>query len=312
MKKGKLFILKQLTIINLLLLTTSCSIQHKKLIFKNYSNLTLGFTTQNFIGCLPVTLENSKMLLDYAAKKGFRFFELRDPDAVLTFEECTDIANYACEKDIEVAYSNQRGLLDPDFWDIFNKGIKNATVFSGPKTIRATLSGINFTENPGKVGLCKDELTKAVEIANHAAQIAEKQGMQLVIENGNELFVESIDSIYGFESFFKQVNQNVDWQFDTGNPFANKNSYVNPNTVKQYLENHVGQIKYIHLKSAQNRKAQKILCKNDLDFNTIFAILSSNHKNFISIELLLDSVKNTVFENMDKSLEYLRIEGYIK
>ena len=313
MKKGKLFILIQLIVVNLILLImTNCSTQKKKIVFTNYSNFKLGFTTQNFIGCLPVTPENTKMLLDYAANKGFSFIELRDPDAILTFEECSDIANYAREKEIEMAYSNQRGLLDPDFWNIFKKGVKNASAFTGPKTIRATLSGKNFTEDPGKVEFTRDEFTKSVEIANQAAQMAGEQGMQFVIENGNELFIESIDSIYGFESFFKQVNPNVDWQFDTGNPFANKNTYVNPDSVKQYLERHARQIKYDHLKSAQNYKAQKILCKNDLDFNDIIKILSANNINFISIELLVDSVKNTVFENMDKSLDYLRSEGYIK
>lgn len=291
---------------------TNCSTHQKKITFNNYSNFKLGFTTQNFIACLPVTHDNTKMLIDYATDKGFTFFELRDPDAVLTFEECTDIASYAREKDIEVAYANQRGLLDPDFWNVFSKGVKNATAFTGPKTIRATISGLNFTENPSKIGLSKDEFIKIVEIANQAAQLAEEQGIQLVVENGNELFTESIDSIYGFESFFKQVNQNVAWQFDTGNPFANKNTYVNPDTVKQYLEKHAGIIKYIHLKSVQNYQAQKTLCKNELDFNEIFKILSANNVSFISIELLVDSVKNRVFENIDRSLEYLKDEGFIK
>lgn len=314
MKNCPLFIVKQLIIANLILLLlimTNCSTQQKKLVFTNYPNFKLGFTSQNFIECLPVTVNNEKMLLDYAADKGFTFFELRDPDAVLSFEECTDIANYAREKGIEVAYANQRGLLDPDFWNVFKKGVKNATLFTGPKTIRATISGLNFAEDPDKVGLTKDEFTKIVEIANEAADVAERQGIQLVIENGNELFKESIDSIYGFESFFKQVNQNVAWQFDTGNPFANINTYVNSDTVKQHLEKHAGIIKYIHLKSVQNYQTQKVLCKNELGFNEIFKILSANNVNFISIELLVDSDKNRVFENLDKSLEYLRNEGFI-
>ncbi len=312
MKNFKMNSVKKFMIMNIILLVmTNCSTRHKKLSFINYPGLKLGFTTQNFTECLPVSFENVIMLLDYAYEKGFTFFELRDPNAELTFEECSKIAGYASEKGIEVAYANQRGLLDPDFMNVFSKGVKNAKVFIGPKTIRATISGLNFTENPGKTGLSKEEFTKAIEIANQAAQEAEGQGIQLVIENGAERFTESNDSLFGFESFFKKVNPNVAWQFDTANPFANKDNFANPDSVKQYLEKHAGRIKYIHLKAAQNYQAQKVLGPNELDYGELFRILSANNVNYISIELFVESDIDTVYKNMDMSIEFLRKSGFI-
>jgi hypothetical protein len=131
--------------------------------------------SQNFVACLPVKHDNTKMLVDCATDRGFTFYELRDPEEVLTFGECIDIASYPREKGIEVAYANQRGLLDPDFWSVFKKGIKNATAFYGAKTIRALISGLNFSKYPGKTGLSHDEFTKIVDIANQAALIAKEQ-----------------------------------------------------------------------------------------------------------------------------------------
>ncbi len=295
----------------ILLMMTNCSTRQTKLAFTHYPDFKLGFTSQNFIECLPVTIENEMMLLDYAADKGFSFFELRDPDAVLRFDECNQIASYGIKKGIEIAYANQRGLLDPDFMDVFIRGLKNATAFTGPRTFRTTLSGLDFVQNKSKIGLSMDELRKAVKIANHAEQLAEEQGLQLVIENGAEMFTESNDTIFGFETFFKQVSSKVAWQLDTANPFTNKDNYTNPDSLKQYLENHAGKIKYIHLKAAMNFQAQKSLCPNDLDFGEIFRILAANKVGNISIELLVDNDLNTVYSNMDKSVTFLRESGFI-
>lgn len=290
---------------------TNCSTHHKKLAFTDYPELKLGFTTQNFIECMPVTFDNAIMLVTYAADKGFSFLELRDPDGELTFEECSEIAAYANQKGIEMAYANQRGLLDPDFMHVLKIGIKNATAFTGPKTIRATISGTNFTENPDKIGLSHEELAKAVEIANQTAQLAKEQGIQLVIENGSERFIDSNDNIYGFESFFKKVSQNVAWQFDSANPFSNKDNFADPASVMQYLEEHSGRIKYIHLKAAQNFKSQKVLGPSELDYGDIFRILSASDVNYISIELLVDNDIERVYKNMDLSIEFLRKSGFI-
>ncbi len=303
----RLFIIMSLIFI----IMTNCSIHTGKLGFSNYPSLKLGITTQNFTECLPVNYDNAILLLKYAAAKGLSFLELRDPDAMLTFEECVKIARYANQNSIEVAYSNQRGLLDPDFIDILKVGIRNATAFTGPKTIRATISGLNFSEDPGKTGLSKEEFSKAIEIANEASQLAGEQGIQLVIENGAECFTDLNESNYGFESFYKQVSNKVAWQFDTANPFTNKNNFTSPDSIKSFLEKHAGEIKYIHLKAARNYEAQKVLGPGELNYQELFRILSQNNVNYISIELLVDNDIDTVYKNIDLSIEFLRNNGFI-
>jgi len=289
-----------------------CSIKSDKITFLKYPDIKLGFTTQNFIDCVPVSYDNAIMFLDYAAEKGFSFMELRDPNAELNYDECVKISAHAAEKGIEMAYANQRGLLDPDFWEIFNKGIKNATAFNGTRTYRALISGKNFSENPEKIGLDSAEFIQTIDVANEAALKAQKLGLQLVIENGGERFFDSNDSIFGFEAFFNIVNPNVAWQLDTANPFTNQNIQLDVDTFREYLKANANKIKYVHLKSARNHLPQKVLVKSELDFGDIFNALAINNVNCISIELLVDSDKDEVFKNMDKSIDYLRQEGFVR
>jgi hypothetical protein len=72
----------------------------KKIVLKKYPDLKIGFTTQNFLKALPVSLENSQKLIDFASDQGFVWIELRDPSAALTLDECKQIAAYARGKKI--------------------------------------------------------------------------------------------------------------------------------------------------------------------------------------------------------------------
>ena len=65
------------------------------IVLKKYPDLKIGFTTANFLKVLPVTVENTKKLIDFASDHGFSWIELRDPNAVLTLDECRQIADYA-------------------------------------------------------------------------------------------------------------------------------------------------------------------------------------------------------------------------
>jgi len=60
----------------------------EKIVLKKYPNLKVGFTTWNFSSVLPVTLESTNKLIDFASDQGFTWIELRDPNAVLTLDEC--------------------------------------------------------------------------------------------------------------------------------------------------------------------------------------------------------------------------------
>jgi len=105
-------------------------------VLKKYPEIKHGFTTTNFLKPLPVSLENKKKLLDLAGELGCSWVEIRDPSASLTVDECRQLMAYAKSKNIELGYALQVGLLDPMFGEIFSRGLANAVVFEGPRTIR--------------------------------------------------------------------------------------------------------------------------------------------------------------------------------
>lgn len=283
----------------------------QKMEFKDYPNLKLGFTTQNFLKVMPVTMENSKRLIDYAADQGFAWLELRDPDAVLTLEESKEIAEYAQSKGIDVIYAIQKGLLDEDFWSTFEKGVKNAAVFGGQKVIRSLASGAEFTNDESKKGWTQEELEKVVQMADSAATIAQMNDLQYVIENGTEAFFGNGTQYYGIADVFSRVSEKVGWQFDTANPFSVSRTHSTPDSIKAFFQEHIDNLYYIHLKSSQNGEAQPALTDNPLALEEVFQILSENKVPYIAIELQAVDSQDQVYTNMQQSIEYLKSQDFI-
>lgn len=279
--------------------------------FPQYENLKMGFTTQNFLLVTEVSLATSKAFIDYAAAEGFAWIELRDPDATLTLEECREISSYAQEKNIEVSYAIQKGLLDEDFWPTFEKGVQNAAVFEGPKTFRSLGSGQEFTSNPDKKGWTEQELLQAVRYADSAATIATQNGLQYVIENATESFFPEKGQYYGIADLFALVSKNVGWQFDTANPFSVSRVHPAPDSVKMYLEGHADNLHYIHLKSARDGAAQTVLMENLLDFATVFQVMNEHNVPYVAIELQAVDNEEQAYQNMATSVEYLQEQGFI-
>jgi hypothetical protein len=85
-------------ILSLFFLGSSAYPAEKKIVLNKYPDLKIGFLTMNFLRVFPVTLENSKKLIDFASDQGFAWIELGDPNAVLTLAECKQIAEYARAK----------------------------------------------------------------------------------------------------------------------------------------------------------------------------------------------------------------------
>lgn len=301
------------TIIMLAMLQTGCTPEGSKarLTFTKYSNLKLGFTTQNYIQAVPVNLESAKKFVEYAAEKGYSWIELRDPDAVLTLDECKQIAALAEEKHIQIAYANQRGLLDEDFWEIFDRGVVNATVFVGPGTIRVLASGKELSENPEKNGWTNEEFQQLVGNADRAARIAAEHDLQLVVENGGEPLVGDGETFYGTVDFFKAVSDQVGWQFDTANFFSGARISATADQAGTFLKDHVDNLFYVHLKSSLNNQAQPVLVDNPLDFDVIFAALSQYNVPFVAIELLAIEDVDEIYTNLDRSVDYLKQRGFI-
>ena len=279
--------------------------------FTDYPVLKLGFTTQNFLPAVEVTPENANKLITYAAEEGYSWIELRDPDAALSPAEARDIADFAQQNNIEVSYAIQKGLLDEDFWPTFQKGVKNAAVFEGPKVFRSLGSFAEFTGNPDKLGWTETELKQLVSFADSAALIAEKYGLQYVIENAAEAFFGEQEAYLGIADLFKETNNKVGWQFDTANPFSVSRVHPQAEAVAQYLNEHADNLFYIHLKSAVDGQAQTTLQPNPLPFAEVFQAMQAHEVPYVAIELQGVDSEQQAFENMSTSLLYLQQEGFI-
>lgn len=279
--------------------------------FQQHEKLKLGFTTQNFAEVAPVSLANAKQSIDYAAEQGFSWLELRDPDAILTLEESKEIAAYAREKKVEVAYAIQKGLLDDDFWDTFEKGVRNAAVFEGPKTFRSLAGGQEFNANTEKKGWNEAELLQIVTYADSAAAIAGEMDLQFVIENGTEPLYGKEGQYFGFADIFERAGNQLGWQFDTANPFSVSRVHPAADSVTAYLRDNVHNLYYIHLKSAQNGKPQTALMDNPIAFEEVFQILDRHNIPYVAIELQAVDEKNQAYKNMEESVEFLREKGLI-
>jgi sugar phosphate isomerase/epimerase len=291
--------------------TTEESPEAVKWQFNDYPDLKLGFTTQNFLPVLDVTTENARKLISYAAEEGYSWIELRDPDATLSREEAEKIAEFARQNDIEVSYAIQKGLLDPDFWPTFQRGVENAAVFEGPRLFRSLGSFAEFNGNPEKLGWSEEELMRLVNIADSAAGIAEEQNLQYVIENAAEAFFGEETAYYGIAELFEKTSPEVGWQFDTANPFSVSRVHPPADEVGQYLRAYADNLFYIHLKSADNGQAQTTLQANPLPFAEVFQVMQEYEVPYVAIELQAVDNEQQAFENMSKSLQYLEQEGFI-
>ena len=306
----------------ILLMTSACSTQSNRdavpknevasrIVFVNRPDLKLGFTTQNFIESLPVDLEHAKELVRYAAQHGCHWIEYRDPNAELTLADCREIAAFARAQGIEIAYANQRSLIDSDFWEIFEKGVVNAAVFEGPHTIRAVLSGELLEADAEKKGFTKDELDQLVATAERAAKMAKEHGLQLVIENGLEAFAGDGETIYGYREFFDAVSEAVNCQPDTGNFFCAARIPASPEQAKKFLDDNIERTSYIHLKSSVDHEFQAVLTDNALDFDYVFDLLASHQVPYIAIELVPAENADQAYKNHEASVEYLKRSGHV-
>jgi len=275
------------------------------IVLKKYPDLKIGFTTANFLRVLPVTVENTKKLVDFASDHGFSWIELRDPKAVLTLEECKQVADYARGKKVQIGYAMAVGLMDANFEEVFSRGVANAAVFEGPRTVRAACGGNEFND-PKKTAWTLAELNTLVVAANKAANQAKAMGLQYVTENANEVIKGDGMSSFGFTEFLTNVNPNVGLQFDTGNFFCVSRVLTKPVDAQAFLEKYSGKLAYIHLKtSSSEHKPLSVLGENELDFNIIFSLMVKNKVPWVAIELVQVDKLEECYNNHEKSIEYL-------
>jgi sugar phosphate isomerase/epimerase len=278
-----------------------------KIVLSKYPELKMGFLNVNFIKQWPLGVESAKKAIDFASEQGFWWIELRDPYATLTLAECKELAVYAKQRDIEVAYGMNIGLLDANFWEVFSRGLANAAVFDGPRTIRTAGPGLEFATNAKKTHWTFSELQKAVKTANQAANLAKAVGLQYVVENGLEAIKGDGVSSFGTVELFGNANSNLGFQLDTGNFFCVSRVWTKPEDAQAFIEKYGSRMGYMHLKtSSKEHKVQPVLGDNELDFDIIFAIAAKNKRPYVGFELDQPATLEQAYENHKKSIEYLK------
>ncbi len=277
-----------------------------KIALKKYPEIKLGFTTVNFLKPLPISLENKKKLVDLASELGLSWIEVRDPNAVLTPEECMQLAAYAKSKNIEIGYALGVGLLDSAYWEVFSRGLTNAKVFEGPRTIRTTAAGSEFGNDPKKTVWQLKELYKAVQVANRGANAARAAGLKYVCENAFEAIKGDGVTGFGLTEFFANVNSNLFFQFDTANFFVTSRVVTKPEDAQAFLEKYANRMPYVHIKSSsKEHKPTPVLTENELAFDTIFSILAKNKVRYGAIELPQQDTFEACTNNLKQSIEFL-------
>ena len=278
----------------------------EKVVLPRYPDLKIGITTANFREQMPVNLANAKKWIDYAAEQGFFWIELRDPVASLTLAECKELAVYAKQRDIEVGYSVNAAILDPNYSEVFARAVANAVVFDGPRTIRTALPGMEFA-NEKKTAWTLAEFARLVETANQAANQAKMFGLQYVVENATEALKGDGVSSFGTMEFFANVNANVGFQLDTANFFAVSRVPPKPDTARDFLEKVAPRMGYMHLKTAtKDNQQSSVLGENPLIFEIVFWQAVKHKKPYVAIELAPPKTLDDVYANTKKSVEYLK------
>lgn len=285
--------------------------QPGRLHFADYPDFKLGFTTQNMLNVMPATPENVRELIDYAASQGFRWIELRDPDARLSLDDCRDLAAQAKRRGIEVAFAAQRSMLDDDFWPVFERSVRRAILFEGPGTVRALASSgdVPLEGGDGK-GYSREQLEHCIEMTRRAEQLAARHDLTLVVENAVEPLEGDGRTYFGLTDLFARLGESVTFQLDTANPFLLP-SPPSPAAVLAFYRTQADRAVYIHLKSAAEsgaEQADQVLGPNVLAFERLFPVMDAAGVDYIAIELQQADSKKAVMDNMAASIEYLKRE----
>jgi sugar phosphate isomerase/epimerase len=262
------------------------------------SEILWGFTTQNFGGLIPVSLETAKDYVRYAERVGFEWIELRDPDASLTVDECREIAKLAESLGIRINYSAQRDLLAEDFWEIFDRALVNTAVFDGPQFVR-----ILALRGEGEKGWTEREFQQMVAIANAAVVRAAEHGVGFTVENADAALDGRNQPYYGMIELLEAIDPAVTLQLDTANLFTGPVE-LSPVDAEAFIRQFAPRISYLHLKSAHNRQPLPVIDGNPLDFDTIFSLLESRPQ-WVAIELAPNESADQVYAAMEAALDAL-------
>lgn len=279
----------------------------KPFVISKYPTLKFGFTSQNLAKWLPNSVDNLKMVIDFAKNAGFSFIELRDANAGLSYDDCKKVAAYAKKKKIEVIYAMGFGPLDSNYFELFSKGFANTMLFDGPKFARTASAGKEFSDTTKKYWTAA-EFATLVQNLNQAGNTAKTFGYTLGVENAFEGVKGDGSTTFGDTEIFgaNGVNSNVGFQVDTGNFFCVSRADNSASDVKAFMEANGKRLVYAHLKSSVDKKTMKIFSGNDVPFDFFFNLFAKYGNVYVALELAGgDSLEETQ-NNHKKSIEYLK------
>jgi sugar phosphate isomerase/epimerase len=274
-----------------------------------FPGLLLGFTTHNYHKILPVSEQNARLLIDLASAQGFRWIELRDPEASLSQEECGRIAGYALGKQIEVGYAISIGLLDPRFPEVFEKGLRNALLFDGPRTLRSVAFGPELAD-PKKPGWTAADLQRLAEVAGQSAEKAASQGIRFLLENAEEPFTGVAGQYFGYSDLIRATGNKVGIMIDVGNPFSVSRAHGRPEDLMGLLQSSPGRLGYVHLKSASEGRNLTVIGDHAPDFEALLRELEEQQVHYVAIELEAVADFEEQKRNHLESIDYLCGRGF--
>jgi sugar phosphate isomerase/epimerase len=293
----------------------SCNTQpaKKMLVFKDYPNLKLGFSTQNFLKALPLNVAGLTEIIEYGSKEGYQFVEVRDQFVDLTNDDCKALAEVAKKNKMDLIYVFNKNPLDSAYFPAFEKALANVLVFPGPGILRAIASKSEFDADATKKGWTKDELTRLARLSDSCALICRSKNIRFVFENSNEAFFGDSLTYFGLTDFFANTSY-TGLQFDIANPFRNSARVKSdPAKVLKYLSTMGNRWIETHLKTLQEGEPQPILTDNNpIPVEKVVELMGIQNVQFVTLELAAVEGKQVCFDNHAKSIKFLKDKGLLK
>jgi sugar phosphate isomerase/epimerase len=260
---------------------------------------------------IPFDVPGLTDIIDYPSDQDYTFFEIRDQNVDLSYDDCVELAQVAKEKGIELIYVFNKNPLDTAYFAAFNKAIANVSVFQGPAILRALASKTEFESDTVRKGWSTGELKKISSVADSCTEICWRKNIRFVFENSNEAFFGDGMSYYGLADLLNNTKQ-AGLQLDIANLFRNTARAANdPQKVLDFLPSLGGRWVEAHLKTVVGGEAQTVLTDNPIPFREIFEAMNDQGVIYAAIELTAVENKQKRIDNHAKSIQFLRDNGLL-
>jgi sugar phosphate isomerase/epimerase len=298
----------------LLFAVFSCTSQpgKKSLRFKKYPDLKLGFSSQNFLKALPLSVAGLTEVIEYASREGYQFVEIRDQFVDLTNDDCKALAEAGKKNKIDLIYVFNKNPLDSGFFPVFEKALANVLVFQGPGILRSLASKSEFEADAAKKGWTGDELARLAGISDSCAAICRSKNIRFVFENSNEAFFGDSLNYFGLADLLDKTSV-TGLQLDIANLFRKTARVKNdPEKVLEYLPTLGNRWVETHLKTVQGGEAQTVLTDNPIAVEKILEMMGKQNVRYVALELTAVESKQECFDNHAKSIQFLKDKGLLE